>query len=211
MDLQDLVNLQATTSTPTSTSASASTSWHCTYPREWTPLHTRSKASGGAGPPDGPRGGTGYTQEEEHQDLVVQEEHSPQEESIQVVVQAAVAHLQAQHPRSRQEEQEIQVAIRRPHLQAYPRRADISIHGHPWTDQEKPLAKLSLPSHYKSRSILDTQQMLEVWCDKSTFAIATWRGDAQQYWLTQVLDCARARHVINGFKVPDAKGNLDTS
>ena len=38
------------------------------------------------------------------------------------------------------------------------------------------------------------QQMLEVWYDKSTFAIATWRGDAQQYWLTQVLDLARARH-----------------
>ena len=38
------------------------------------------------------------------------------------------------------------------------------------------------------------QQMLEVWYDKSTFAIATWRGDAQRYWLTQVLDLARARH-----------------
>ena len=36
--------------------------------------------------------------------------------------------------------------------------------------------------------------MLEVWYDKSTFAIATWRGDAQRYWLTQVLDLARARH-----------------
>ena len=38
------------------------------------------------------------------------------------------------------------------------------------------------------------QQMLEVWYGKSTFAIATWRGDAQRYWLTQVLDSARARH-----------------
>ena len=27
--------------------------------------------------------------------------------------------------------------------------------------------------------ILDVQQMLEVWYDRSTFAIATWRGDAQ--------------------------------
>ena len=36
--------------------------------------------------------------------------------------------------------------------------------------------------------------MLEVWYDKSTFATATWRGDAQRYWLTQVLDFARARH-----------------
>ena len=38
------------------------------------------------------------------------------------------------------------------------------------------------------------QQMLEVWYDKSTFAIATWRGDAQRYWLVQVLEPARARH-----------------
>ena len=38
------------------------------------------------------------------------------------------------------------------------------------------------------------QQMLEAWFDKSTFAIATWRGDAQRYWLTQALDLARARH-----------------
>ena len=36
--------------------------------------------------------------------------------------------------------------------------------------------------------------MLEVWHEKPTFAIATWRGDAQRYWLTQVLDLARARH-----------------
>ena len=27
-----------------------------------------------------------------------------------------------------------------------------------------------------------------------SFAIATWRGDAQRYWLTQVLDLARSRH-----------------
>ena len=38
------------------------------------------------------------------------------------------------------------------------------------------------------------RQILESWYDKSTFAIATWRGDAQRYWLTQVLDCARNRH-----------------
>ena len=36
-------------------------------------------------------------------------------------------------------------------------------------------------------------QMLEVWYDKSTFAMATWRGDAQRYWLTQVLEPARVR------------------
>ena len=30
-----------------------------TYPREWTPLHTRPKATGGGGPPNHPGGGTG--------------------------------------------------------------------------------------------------------------------------------------------------------
>ena len=67
----------------------------------------------------------------------------------------------------------------------------------PWASLDrsrKPLPKLSLPSSYKNCSILDTQQLLEVWYDKSTFAIATWRGDGQRHWLTQVLDLARARH-----------------
>ena len=67
----------------------------------------------------------------------------------------------------------------------------------PWASLDrsrKPLPKLSLPSSYQSCSILDMQQMLEVWYGKSTLAIATWRGDAQRYWLTQVLDLARARH-----------------
>ena len=67
----------------------------------------------------------------------------------------------------------------------------------PWASLDrsrKPLPKLSLPSNYKNCSILDMQQMLEVWYDKSTFTITTWRGDAQRYWLTQVLDLARARH-----------------
>ena len=41
---------------------------------------------------------------------------------------------------------------------------------------------------------IDMRQLLESWYDKSTFAIATWRGDAQRYWLTQVLDCARNKH-----------------
>ena len=38
------------------------------------------------------------------------------------------------------------------------------------------------------------RQILESRYDKYTFALATWRGDAQRYWLTQVLDCARNRH-----------------
>ena len=54
--------------------------------------------------------------------------------------------------------------------------------------------KLMLPSNYKSCSMLDMRQLLESRYDKSTLAIVTWRGDAQRYWLTQVLDCARNRH-----------------
>ena len=70
-------------------------------------------------------------------------------------------------------------------------------HPDPWAPLDrsrKSLPKLMLPSNYKSCSILDMRQLLESWYDKSTFAIATWRGDAQRYWLTQVLDCARNRH-----------------
>ena len=67
----------------------------------------------------------------------------------------------------------------------------------PWTPLDrsrKSLPQFKLPSNYKSRSILDTQQMLEDWYNKSTVAIATWRGDDQRYWLDQVLETARARH-----------------
>ena len=43
-------------------------------------------------------------------------------------------------------------------------------------------------------SILEMRQLLESWYDRCTFAIATWRGDAQRYWLDQILDHARTRH-----------------
>ena len=38
------------------------------------------------------------------------------------------------------------------------------------------------------------RQLLETRYDRCTFAVATWRGDAQRYWLTEILDRARARH-----------------
>ena len=38
------------------------------------------------------------------------------------------------------------------------------------------------------------RQLLESWYDRCTFAVATWRGDAQRYWLDQILDNARLRH-----------------
>ena len=43
-------------------------------------------------------------------------------------------------------------------------------------------------------SILDTRQLLEDWLSKSTFASATWRGNAQRYRLGQALETARVRH-----------------
>ena len=51
----------------------------------------------------------------------------------------------------------------------------------PWASLDrsrKPLPKLMLPSNYKACSILDMRQILESWYDKSAFAVATWRGDA---------------------------------
>ena len=82
----------------------------------------------------------------------------------------------------------------------------------PWAlldRSRKALPKLSLPSNYKSCSILGTQQILEAWCDKSTFAIATWQGDAQRYWLTQVLDCARSRHGTWLQSTPSQRASLE--
>ena len=67
----------------------------------------------------------------------------------------------------------------------------------PWTPLDrsrKALPQFKLLSNYKSRRILDTRQMLEDWYNKSTLAIATWRGDAQKYWPDQVLKPARLRH-----------------
>ena len=53
------------------------------------------------------------------------------------------------------------------------------------------------------------QQILESWYDKSTFAIATWRGDAQRYWLTQVLDCARSKHDVWLQSSPSQRAGLE--
>ena len=51
-----------------------------------------------------------------------------------------------------------------------------------------------LPSNYKACNILEMRQLLETWYDRCTFAVATWRGDAQRNWLAEILDRARARH-----------------
>ena len=52
-------------------------------------------------------------------------------------------------------------------------------------------------------------QLLESWYDKSTFAISTWRGDAQRYWLTQVFDCARNRHYRWLHSTPSQRASLE--
>ena len=85
-------------------------------------------------------------------------------------------------------------------------------HSDPWAPLDrsrKALPKPSLPSNYKSCSILDMQQLLESWYDKSTFAIATRRGDAQRYWLVQVLDLARSRHDVWLQSTPSQRASLE--
>ena len=51
--------------------------------------------------------------------------------------------------------------------------------------------------------------MLEDWFNKSTFAIATWKGDAQRYWLDQVLETARVRHEQWLQSSPDQRASLE--
>ena len=53
------------------------------------------------------------------------------------------------------------------------------------------------------------QQMLEDWNNKSTSAIATWRGDAQRYWLDQVLEPAPLRHDQWLQSPPDRRASLE--
>ena len=53
------------------------------------------------------------------------------------------------------------------------------------------------------------RQLLESWYDRCTFAIATWRGDAQRYWLTQVLDCSRQRHDLWLQSTPAQRASLE--
>ena len=118
-----------------------------------------------------------HPQEEEPQEVQVQEEEHPlhQVGSREAVIPRAAPH------HSRQEEQDFQ-AVLHSHLQGSHNLIAIQTHGLHLTAPGS-LYRSMLPSNYKSCSILD-RQLLESWYDKSTFAIATWRGDAQRYWLT---------------------------
>ena len=53
------------------------------------------------------------------------------------------------------------------------------------------------------------RQLLEDWLSKSTFPIATWRGDAQRYWLDQVLETARVRRDQWLQSTPDQRASLE--
>ena len=98
-----------------------------------------------------------HTQEEEHQGPMGQEEEPQEEEHLpQEEAMPAAARLHGR--RSSQEEQVVQ-AVHHESLQGLRQ----SRHADP---------KLSLPSNYRSCSLLDMQQILESWSDKSTFAIA---------------------------------------
>ena len=118
--------------------------------------------------------------------------HRPhQEEGVQEEAQDQVPCQKQLHHSSQEEEQVDPGSTPPPGITQPPRSSD------PWGPLDrsrKALPKLMLPSNYKACSILEMRQLLESWYDRCTFAIATWRGDAQRYWLDQILDLARARH-----------------
>ena len=174
------------------------------YPLQWTSLHTKPKAAGGGGPPDEPPNpGDSSSSQWYHQGRrpsgggtgsgggngsggagppppgggnggsSMTPGGTPPQQS------GGAAGNPGETPPS-------PPGISRP-----PRSTD------PWSPLDrsrKELPKLMLPSNYKACSILEMRQLLESWYDRCTFAIATWRGDAQRYWLTEILDRARARH-----------------
>ena len=84
----------------------------------------------------------------------------------------------------------------------------------PWAPLDgsrKSLPLFKLPCTYRTCSILDMHQLLEDWLNKSTFAIAIWRGDAQRCWLEQVVETARVRHDHWLQSSPDQRANLETT
>ena len=52
-------------------------------------------------------------------------------------------------------------------------------------------------------------QLREDWLNRSTFAVATWRGDAQRYWLDLVVETARVRHDQWLQSAPDQRAILE--
>ena len=142
-----------------------------------------------------------HTPEEEVQAPIPQEEESHQEEVHPMAIQAMAVQLHLQRlqvPRlhNRQEEQASPAAIQRlqHHLQLRIQDSGPWIHGHHWTGQGSPCQSYRYLRTIRTAASWTCSRCSKFWYDRSTFAIATWRGDAQRYWLTQVLEPARIRH-----------------
>ena len=133
-----------------------------------------------------------HTQEEEEQDPMRQED-KPQEEGFQAVIQVVAAHvqfhhhLQAQLPRSNQEEQVIQVMLHQLHLQFQLHPADQLIHGHHWIDPENHSRSSPYPLTIRVAASLICSRCLRYGMTSPHLQL-----HAQRYWFTQVLDRARA-------------------
>ena len=172
-----------------------------TYPVQWTPLHTRPKAAGGGGPPGGPPNPGGGSSSQSHNQGGYPGAPAPGGgagsggggppppgggqggSSMPGGTPPQPSGGGAGNPGPTPP---VPPGIPQP-----PRPSD------PWGPLDrsrKALPKLMLPSNYKACSILEMRQLLETWYDRCTFAVATWRGDAQRYWLTEILDRARNRH-----------------
>ena len=166
----------------------AATSSATNYPLQWRSLHTQPKAPGGGGPPNGP-GGSSSQSASSHQCNAPSGGGAPP---------PPLGHQGGSTPPGSTPPQQTGGAgFPGGTPQSPPGIIQPNRHTDPWAPLDrsrKSLPKLMLPSNYRSCSILDMRQLLESWYDKSTFAIATWRGDAQRYWLTQILECARNRH-----------------
>ena len=161
------------------------------YPLQWTPLHTRPKAAGGGGPPGGPPNpGSGGTSHWSHPSG----NPSPPPGGGSPGGGSGAGQMPKNtppQPTGGGAGDPGSTPPTPPGIGQRPRSSD------PWSPLDrsrKALPKLMLPSNYKACSILEMRQLLESWYDRCTFAIATWRGDAQRYWLDQILDRARARH-----------------
>ena len=188
----------STSTPPTPVPHAPAASNAATSPRAWIPLSTRSKVSGGGGPPNGPGGGTG-TGVGDHSNSSNNSSSggggaagsngsgggapaggAPPPGGGNPRGNAGGSPPPGQTPP--QQSGGAGCPGGTPPSQP-PGLPPSGRHSDPWAPLDrsrKALPKLSLPSNYKSCSILDMQQILESWYDKSTFAIATWRGDAQR-------------------------------
>ena len=189
------------------------------YPLQWTPLHTRPKAPGGGGLPNDPGGSSSQSANGQPS----QGGSAPSGGGGGGAAGNPSSGGGAPPPPGGQpggnnppgntpRQQTGGAGFPGGHPQTPPGIAQPNRHPDPWASLDrsrKSLPKLMLPSNYKSCSILDMRQLLESWYDRCTFATATWRGDAQRYWLTQVLDCARQRHDLWLQSTPAQRANLD--